>query len=305
MVPIVSVIIPFYGTSHPQRLELTIESILSQRGVNVELIVAGLSNATKVNSNDDLKNHPRKEIPEITKMGEVINRGLRLAGGNFTYISDADILLYNQEYLNNLVQELLFNKNALKRPPMRRLLLQDFEWFRQNVSLNGLENSVSELDFSQDYLVKPKNSNRQMRIFQKFENNRQKIFIASESDFQDYISRRDNEGKEPAFFNQNRHCGAVFALTEELIKIGGYHEGFTSWGVWDADVQWKLENQIGMKLIPYERKFEVIHLDHQRGYFSKTKWEMDKELQQKRRAIGFKECIKKDREDYLGGRNEK
>jgi len=303
MAPTVSFIIPFYGTSHSQRLELAIESIFAQKGVNIDLIVAGLSHATKIDNNEGLENYPKKEMPDIAKMGKVLNRGLSLAGGNFTYISDADVLLYNRNYLSNLVQELLSQRKSLKRPPMRRLLLQDFEWFHQNVSLEGLENSVSELDFSQDYIVKPKNSNRQIRIFPKFENNRQKIFIASELDFQDYISSKDNEGKEPAFFNQDRHCGTIFSLTEELLKIGGYHEGFISWGVWDADMQWKLENQTGIRLIPPGKKFEVIHLDHQRGYFSKSKWEHDKILQGMRRSIGAEECIKKDREDYLRGRN--
>jgi hypothetical protein len=300
MVATVSVIVPFYGTTHSQRLELVAESILSQRGINVDFIVAGLNYATKVSTIRDLENHPKEESLDIARMGKIINNGIRLMKGDFTYISDADILLNNKEYLENLVQESLSSGNSLKRSPMRRLLLQDFKWFYQNVSLKGLELAIQALDLSQDYVVKPSQSNRPMKVFPKFENKRQKIFIASKSDFKDYLSNEENKCLEPIYFNQDRHCGAVFALTEELIKIGGYHEGFISWGVWDADVQWKLENQTGMRLIPSEKQFEVIHLDHPRGYFSKSKWEQDKELQKRRRAMGPKECIERDRKDYFG-----
>jgi len=305
MVTTVSIIIPFYGTVHSQRLELVTEAILAQKGGDADLIVAGLNQAKRIGGNEDLENLPKENAPDSVKMGRIINNGLRLAKGEFTYVTDADIMLHNKNYLERLVHEVVSDRVSLKRPPMRRLLLQDFEWFCQNVSLNGLENSVKELDFSQNYIVKPKNSIRPMRIFPKLENNKQKIFIASESDFQDYISSKDNKGKEPAFFNQDRHCGAVFSLTEELLKVGGYHEGFVSWGVWDADVQWKLEKQTGIRLIPYQKELEVIHLDHPKGYFSKSKWEQDKTLQEMRRLIGAEECIRKDKEDYLGERNER
>ena len=303
MVTTVSVIVPFYGTTHSQRLELTTDSILSQRRINVDFIVAGSNYATRVSTIRDLENHPKEESPDIVRMGKIINNGIRSARGDFTYISDADILLHNKEYLENLVQEALSSGKSLKRPPMRRLFLQDFKWFYQNISLRGLEEAIQRLDLSQDYVAKPSQASRPMRIFPKFENGRQKLFIASESDFKDYLSNEKNKGSEPVYFNQDRHCGAVFALTEELIKIGGYHEGFTSWGVWDADVQWKLENQTGMRLIPSGKEFEVIHLDHQRGYFSKSKWEHDRKLQERRRAMGAKDCIERDGEDYFGGEN--
>ncbi len=301
----VSVIVPFYGTSYSKRLELVAESILSQRGINIDFIVVGLNATTRVNDVSDLPKNSRENIPDIVRTGAVINKGLRLADGEFTYITDADVLLQNRHYLERLVGEYSSCGNSLKRPPMRRLLLQDFKWFCQNVSKNGLEDAMNNLDFSQDYIVKPRETIRPMKIFPKFENGGQKIFIASESDFQDYLSNEENKGSEPRYFNQDRHCGGVFASTEALVKIGGYHEGFISWGVWDADAQWKLESQQGMRLIPYQKEFEVIHLDHPKGYFFKSKWEHDKELQIRRRSAETEECIKRDREDYLGGKDER
>jgi|SRR3989338_2869135 len=304
MASLISVIVLFYGVSYSKRLELVAESVLSQKGVNVDFIIAGFNNATRINRSSDLSKHPKENLHDIIRTGKVINNGLRIARGEFVYISDADILLQNQNYLERLIQEHLYSGNSLKRPLMKRLLLQDFEWFYSQVSTKGLEKAVASLDKSQEYIVKPKGAERPMKIFPKFERGKQKIFIASESDFHEYISSEENKGSEPRYFNQDRHCGAVFARTDHLIEIGGYHEGFVSWGVWDADVQWKLESQGGIKPIPYEDEFSVIHLDHERGHFSKLKWEHDKKLQEKRRALGFEKCVEKDKRAYLGGENE-
>ena len=305
MVSSVSVIVPFYGTAQSQRLELVAESILSQKGVNVDFVIAGLNIVTRVNELSDLSNHQRENVPGIVRVGAVINKGLKLFTGDFIYVTDADVLLPNQHYLEILVQESVANEVSLKRPPMRRLLIQDFDWFYSEVSLKGLENSVASLDNSQEYVVKPRETERLTRIFPKFESGRQKVFIASESDFQKYVSDERNRGLEPQYFNQDRHCGAVFATKDSIEGVGGYHERFISWGVWDADIQWKLENQTGMKLIPNREEFTVIHLDHEKGYFSKPKWEHDKKLQEKRRALGFEKCVEKDKRSYLGGENDK
>ncbi len=301
----VSVIIPFYGIVQSQRLELVAESILSQKGVIVDFVVAGLKVATRARDISDLSRRPKETVPEIVRTGAVINNGLRLAKGDFTYVTDADILLPNQHYLESLVQELRNESTSLKRPPMRRLLIQDFDWFYSMVSSKGLEESIVSLDTSQEYIVKPIDVERTMRIFPKFENGRHKVFIATESDFQEYISDEKNKGSEPCYFNQNIHCGAVFAPTKALRNVGGYHEGFISWGVWDADTQWKLENQTGMKLIPNREEFEVIHLDHEKGYFSKSKWEHDKRLQESRKVSSFEACVQEDREVYSRGQNGK
>ena len=300
----VSVVIPFYGTAQSQRLNLVAESVLSQKGVRLEFIVAGLEGATKINDVSELLGHSKEEVPEITRMGTVINNGIRLATGDFTYVSDADIIFPNAHYLKRLVQESnLGNGTSLKRPPMRRLLIQDFDWFYSMATSQGLDQSLDKLDFTEDYVVKPFGANRVMKVFSKFENGKKKIFIASETEFNEYVSDESNKGSEPRYFNQDRHCGAVFAPTKALVDVGGYHEGFISWGIWDADAQWKLENQTGMKLIPERGEFGVIHLDHEKGYFSKSKWKHDRKLQERRRTLGFEACANKDSQVYSGGKN--
>jgi glycosyltransferase involved in cell wall biosynthesis len=301
----ISVIVPFYGTSYSRRLELVAESVLSQKNIDVDFVIAGLDKATRISCLSDLLKYPRENMPDIVRTGTVINNGLKLARGEFTYVSDADVLLQNQNYLERLVQEHLAFGASLKRPPMRRLLLEDFEWFYSQVSSASLEKAITSLDKSQEYIVKPKGSERLMRVFPKFENGRQKIFIASESDFQEYISSEENKGSEPLYFNQDRHCGTVFTRTEYLIKVGGYHEGFISWGIWDADVQWKLENLTGMGLIPYNEDFAVIHLDHEKSHFSKSRWKHDRELQKIRRDKGANACIVEDKKIHFGDKNER
>lgn len=297
----VSVIVPFYGVSQTQRLELVTKSILSQEGVDIDFVVAGLKTSTQINELSDLSKHPKESVPEIVRTGAIINNGLRLAEGELIYITDADVLFSNQHYLENLVQEFFATETSLKRPSMKRLLIEDFNWFYSMVASRGLEESLKELDTSQKFIAKPRYSERSIRVFPKFENGKHKIFIASESDFQEYISDEKNKGSEPRYFNQDRHCGAVFAPTKDMLRVGGYHEGFISWGVWDADAQWKLESQTGMNLIPERQEFSVIHLDHEKGYFSKSKWEHDRKLQERRRVLGFETCVREDLRTYLGG----
>ena len=298
-VPSVSVIIPFYGEAQLKQLNLVSKSILSQEGVDVEFIVAGLKTAIRINDLSDLSKCQNGIVPEIVRMGAIINNGLRLAKGSFIYITDADVLFLNKQYLKFLVQEYLTAEVPLKRPPMRRLFLQDFDWFYPTVFSKGLKEAIKLLDTSQEFVVKPLGTKKPMKVFSKFIDGINHLFIASESDFQEYISDENNKGSEPRYFNQDRHCGAIFASAKDIMDIGGYHEGFISWGVWDFDAQWKLENQKGIKLIPYTKYFEVIHLDHDKTYFSKSKWEDDKKLQEIRKKIGFKECINEDKKIFL------
>lgn len=301
----VSVVIPFYGKAQSGHLNLAVDSILSQKNIDVDLVLAGINTSTRINSLDGISTHPVEQVPEVVKTGAVINNGLRSVNGEFVYVTDADILLTHSNYLRQLVEYSNNGRVALKRPPMRRLMLEDFDWFSSLVQAKGLDYSITQFDFSDDYIVKPRGAFRPMRVFPKFENGREKVFIASEKDFQEYASDDRNKGDEPRYFNQDRHCGGVFSTKESFVNVGGYHEGFISWGVWDADVQWKLEKEIGMELIPNTQDYNVIHLDHEKGYFSKAKWEHDRELQFERRKKGFQECVREDVKSFAGGHDDR
>ena len=292
-----SVVIPFYGDAHLERFKIVAESILSQRDISLELIISGLNATNRVEdfADLDISNH---KTPEVVHMGTIINRGLQLASGEFTYVTDADIMFPGEDYLSNLEKEFHSQKKFIKRSPMRRLLVEDFNWLYSLVKQAGLKKALASLDFSQEYIVKPTNTERPIRIFKKTERGRDKTFIISERDYQQYISDEKNKGSEPIYFNQERHCGAVFAPTNAFYEVGGYHERFISWGVWDADIQWKLEQLGGMVLIPSEKRFEVIHLDHLKGYFDKLLWESDRSLQEIRRKLGAERCIRQDLNEF-------
>lgn len=305
MEPLVSIIIPFYGTAQSQRLELAIESILSQKGVNIDLIISGLNEVTRVNEPSDFLKHPKEEVPKLVRMGAIINNGLKLARGEFTYVTDADILLLNQYYLESLIKEFFASGSSLKRPPMRRLLIQDFDWFYSEALGKGLEEAVKLLDISQDYVVKPRQSERPMRIFKKFERGRYKTFIASEKDFHKYISDERKKRNEPLYFNQDGDCDAIFGTTKNFYEVGGYYEDLSVGEGGNGDIKWKLENKIGIQLIPKLRKFEVIPLDTEREYFPTSKLEYDKNYKKKGEISHLKDAYKEIELCFLGGKNER
>src|SRR3989344_5658335 len=226
----ISVIIPYYNSFDKRRLDLAIESLLSQQDINIEIVASNFYQVKKIKNVSETNLLSQSERrPKITA-GKVINSAIRVAEGKYAYISDADIIFKSTSFLSELIQVYKKSKgNALKRPPMRRLLLEDFDDFYNLTSRTDLNSVIKEFDYSQNYIVKPMGTNRQIRVFPKFENGRQKIFIASEKDFQEYLATEENKGCEPKFFNQERHCGATFAPTDAFIKVGGYCESFTSW----------------------------------------------------------------------------
>ncbi len=276
---LISVIIPFYGNADIKRLEIVKYSIDLQRNIRVELIVS---------NSDGIK-------PPITAP-KVINKGIKNSNGTFLYISDSDISFPSQNYFSSLLNLITKSKNLVfKRPPMRRLLIEDFLKFHNLVQYEGYMKALNYLNFSEDYIVKFDDHPKNIKVFKKSENGRIKTFIASEQDFTSYLSESSNIGKEPKFFNQERHCGGTFLRKEHAIEVGNYCEEFISWGCWDADFQWKLAETFDLKQIPYKSDYEVIHLDHPKWYFDKLKWELDKNLQFDRRKLGAENCILNDR----------
>ena len=225
--------------------------------------------------------------------GLIYNQGIRRAQGEYIYLSDSDIV-FPKGYFEKLIHTSEALDTPLKRPMMRRLLLQDFERFYDLYSSEGFEKAMDKLDYSQEFVVKTDTFPRDIRVFRKWENGRLKTFIISEKDFEEYTSNLKNKGSEPKFFNQERHCGATFARKSDIENLGGCCEGFISWGCWDADLQWKLEETYGISYMPRE----VIHLDHPKGYFNRDTWQTDRNFQEIRRTKGALKCIQDDREVY-------
>ena len=273
-----SIIIPIYGNFDKKRLDIVKESILQQKGLDVEIILPD-----------------EKQIKPPINCSKLINQGYSISKGNFVYISDADVVLASNTFLGDAAEYSQKNGNLiLTRPKMRRLLLEDWEWFQELFKSDGIA-SLQKLDFSQEHLVTPFNKPRQIKVFKKFENGRLKTFIASQKDFEEYISDDNHQGEEPKYWNQERHCGGTFLTRNQFKRVGGYCEQFIGWVCWDADFQWKLKSLFEADYFPEECSFEVIHLDHSKEYFDKQKWEHDKKLQELRRNLGAMKCSEYDK----------
>ena len=102
------------------------------------------------------------------------------------------------------------------------------------------------------------------------------------------------KGSEPKYSTLNVHAGATFMKREHFLAVGGFCEQFTAWGCHDADLQWKLKGQFNLFEFPNFPEYEVLHLDHERGYFDKLRWQANREIQQARRLKGANVAILED-----------
>ncbi|MBU3906670.1 MAG: glycosyltransferase [Nanoarchaeota archaeon] len=298
--PKISILVPFFGSFDPRRLEVAMRSVQTQSEKGLEFLICTgkdvvacdiCSPSFKVQ--DALKGlNTGANVVQDVPHGLIYNQGIRKAQGEHLYLSDSDIV-FPEGFFEELIQAAGILNTPLQRPMMRRLLLQDFDKFYADVSEKGIRDALKSLDASQEFLVKPDKSIRDIKIFRKFENGRMKTFIATREDYNEYVSDPENKGSEPKFFNQERHCGATFARRSEIERIGGCCERFVSWGCWDADLQWKLKETYGISYMPGE----VIHLDHPKGYFDKDKWQKDRTVQETRRDYGIIQCIQEDKGD--------
>lgn len=282
---------------------MVLESVKNQSEKRIELLICTGKDVIVCDNIDSplfrvqdiLKKVKSEEVITVQDIphGLVYNQGIKRAHGEYLYLSDSDIV-FPKYYLEELLLTTETLDTPLQRPMMRRLLLQDFEKFYESYSDKGIQNVLKSLDFSQEFIVKTDENIRDIRVFKKLENGRMKTFIASGEDFNEYSSKPENKGSEPKFFNQERHCGAIFARKSNLENVRGCCERFISWGCWDADLQWKLKETYGMSYMPGE----VIHLDHPKGYFNKDKWQVDRNFQKTRRARGVSQCIQDDKGVY-------
>ncbi len=301
--PELSVLVPFFGNFDRRRLELAMASVRAQSEKGIEFLICTGRKAINCDINSlsfdtegvlSIFGSGNSNLPQDMPRGAIYNQGIKVARGEYLYISDSDIVFPNR-FFEELIETAKTLNTPLQRPMMRRLLLPDFEQFYTMASSRGIEESLNALDFSQEFVVKLDKNPRDLRVFRKWENGRMKTFVITDEDFIEYSSNPENKGAEPKFFNQERHCGSTFARKKEFEYIGGCCEKFISWGCWDADLQWKLKEIYGISYM----SGEVIHLDHNKGYFNKDRWKVDRKFQERRRARGANQCITDDKGGYL------
>lgn len=298
----ISVIIPIYRTFDPTRVLMTIDSLKMQKGIDLEIVVAEQSDNPLFGN---ILGITYTQVPNAGLIegkhfvpGKVRNIAARASTGEFLYNNDGDILFHN-EYLLSEAAELIKENpiKALYRPPMRRLPIECFEDFKKMWSKDGLKQTLEQIDISEEYIAKTPGATVGMRVFKKHESRRDKVFLYTTTDHERYKNEPNRQGQEPRFSTLNVHGGGTLMRREYFYLIGGYCEGYSAWGCHDADIQWKLKSVLDLQQFPYENRFEVLHLDHERAYFDKKRWESNKALQKSRKEKGVLEAIKEDLEN--------
>ncbi len=299
--PKVSVIIPIYGTFDLNRAKISVDSVLLQKDIKYEVIVSEQGEISQFPDISGVKHifnyhKPQKDLSNFNP-GKVRNLAAKEAKGEFIYTKDADVLFLDNYHLAKSIELISrFPNQVFYRPLMRRFPLDEFDQFKASIDKIGLEKTINSLDLSQDYIATLSGKIRKIRIFKK-ESIYPKIFTAFEEDFQTYIGNSSFKGCEPMFWNENRQCGINLVRMEHFENVGGYSESFINWGCEDSDLQWKLSESYDLRFFP--ENFEVLHLDHPKGYFSQEMWKKNEEISAIRVKQGLVKSIKIDKRNKL------
>jgi hypothetical protein len=300
---LVSVVIPVYGSFDPRRTILTVESARKQRDVNVEVIVSEQGEGSKLIGNlpADVRHVFNRHIPSSSlsdfNPGLIRNLAVDESCGEFIYTNDSDVLFFDENYLARGVELLKANfKLVLHRPPMRRLPLDNFEDFWQSFNTEGMK-IMDHLDLSQQYLATTDRKERKLKVVKKNREYYPKTFTAFKEDFERYLADPSLKGKEPTIWTEDLHCGGNLFRRSQFEEVGRYSQRFINWGCEDSDLQWKFMEMFSLEFFPYRKEFEVLHLDHPKGYFSAEMWKKNEEIESQRRVKGIEYAIREDKRD--------
>jgi len=302
---LISVVIPIYGSFDIKRLILTVESIKNQEGVEVEIIVSeqGVKPRARDLLDDSVKYIFTKHIPRLDlsdfNPGIIRNLAISKATGEFVYTLDADVILLDKQFLKKGKELLEKDTNlVLFRPFMRRLPIENFEDFYQTFKKEGMQFAIDSLDKSQDYLITLDGLQRELKVVTKDTEEYRKTFTTSMENFKRYLEDPNLKGQEPKIWSENRHCGSNFFRREQFDLVGGYCEEFINWGCEDSDLQWKFKEVFNLEFFPEGDEFEVMHLDHDRGYFSPEMWKENESICSQRKNNGIVNSILEDQKKW-------
>ncbi|MDP1728690.1 MAG: glycosyltransferase family 2 protein [archaeon] len=298
---VISIIIPLYKSFDPLRIQISIDSLKQQQKANLEIVVVEQADRPSfdvpsgivydVLSNKEVGDH------EYAIPGSVRNRAAKLSSGKYLYNSDGDIVYHNPFYFAEILELIKTGKDvALYRPPMRRLPLEEFNSFRNIWKERGLQEALDCLDMSDEFTAKIPGSQVSILSFRKKESGRLKTFLYSSTDLKKYMEDSKLKGSEPKYFTLSVHAGGTFMERRHFWDVGGFCEKFIAWGCHDADLQWKLRARFNLIEFPNFPEYEVLHLDHERGYFDKERWQINRQIQQSRRELGVNLAISEDLE---------
>jgi len=224
----VSVVIPIYGSFDERRAVASVSSILNQKDVDLEVVISEQGIVPKFPSIDDsrVKHIFNKHIPQENlsdfNPGRVRNLAIEQSTKEFLYTNDADVVFLNEYFLSKSLGLLEQDEFlSIKRPPMRRLPLDNFEKFWDIHTKDGIKGALSKLDFSQDYFATLDGILRNVKSVTKpSDENYNKTFVAYMEDFQRYLSDDSLKGQEPKIWTENKHCGGNLLRRKHFEEVG-------------------------------------------------------------------------------------
>jgi len=191
----ISVIIPIYGEFDKRRTIISVESILQQRQVDFQIIISeqGTNAQMKPFSDRRVKyvfnRHIPKEDLSDFNPGRVRNYALDIADGEFIYTNDADIVFINPNFLKESIDLIKTDRNlSLIRPPMRRLVIDQFESFWELYNDRGIEGALVDLDLSQDYIATLDGKDRPLKVVTDDSSDYIKLFTTSIDNYMTQVS---------------------------------------------------------------------------------------------------------------------
>jgi len=108
--PEISVVVPLYGKFNLARTLVSVQSILSQKDINYEVIVSEQGESPQFSEMPGVKHifryhKPRTDLSDFNP-GNVRNHAITLATGKYIYTNDADIVFLDPQYLAKSVESL-------------------------------------------------------------------------------------------------------------------------------------------------------------------------------------------------------
>ena len=299
-IPSVSVVLPIYGDFDSKRLEMSVLSVMEQKDVDLEVIVAEQNDVSKLEFHlpgivHVFSDQSKLPTSEHYSPGGIRNIGLASVSNEFVYTNDSDIVFLNDRFLANLLERMQEEPElAFMRPPMRRMPLSEFEVFYSIVQEQGISEAIAQLSRNDPHLCTVTNEEHDFKQVSGRGKHVDQTFTVPMVDFESYRSGEDFQGEEPKIFLENLHRGGNLLRSSQVRSVGGYHEMYRRWGCEDSDLQLKIGEFFRLECIPKLEQFEVLHLDHSKGYFDRDLWMANEALLELRKNMGLTTAAKDD-----------
>lgn len=288
-----------YGEFDPERLSLTIDSIRGQDHPNIEVIVSEENETPRFRMEASRLGatyvFSEKRPDHEHNPGAIRNRALRAVRSELVYMNDSDIIFLDPTYLSRLEALHEQGETPLAKPPVVRLHEESFDEFSKRAQEDGIRSALETLVELNRYQVATEWTDSTLAIIGR----RGRTFTVDHSKFIQYLQDPSLRGTEPSFWYDVVHPGGTFASVKQLLYVGGYSETYRVWGFEDSDLQWKLDQRFGCRPIPHDQQFNVLHLDHQKGYFDKSQNQQNHRVFEERKSRGIEEAIEHDRSTFL------